>query len=75
MYILNRSMRGFDRKTLYKAWHGETLAMHHFRTFGCVTHVRNVRSNLKKIDDHNQQTIFIRYEPGSKAYRATTLIG
>jgi hypothetical protein len=68
VHILNRSLtRAVDGKTPYKAWHGEALAVHYLRTFGCVTHVKITRPSLKKLD-RSIKTVFVGYEPGSKAY-------
>jgi hypothetical protein len=70
VHILNRSpMRAFDGKTPYEVWHGEIPAVHYFRTFGCVAHVKITWPNLKKLDDRSRKAIFVRYEVGSKAYR------
>jgi hypothetical protein len=41
----------------------------HLRTFGCVVHVKDTTSNLKKLDDRSRPMIIIGYEPGSKAYQ------
>jgi transposase InsO family protein len=70
VHILNRSpTRALDGKTPYEAWHGEIPAVHYFRTFGCVAHVKITRPNLKKLDDRSRKAIFVGYEVGSKAYR------
>jgi hypothetical protein len=53
----------------YEAWHGEKPAVHFLRTFGCVAHVKDTCPGLKKLDDMSRRTIFIGYEPGSKAFR------
>jgi hypothetical protein len=37
--------------------------------FGCIAHIKVTMPNLKKLDDRSKRTIFIGYEPGSKAYR------
>jgi hypothetical protein len=37
--------------------------------FGCIAHIKVTMPNLKKLDDRSKLTIFIGYEPGSKAYR------
>ncbi|WVZ83575.1 LOW QUALITY PROTEIN: hypothetical protein U9M48_030707 [Paspalum notatum var. saurae] len=56
--------------TPYEAWFGNKLAVHHLRTFGCIVYVKNMKSNLKKLEDRGQRMVFIGYEKGSKAYRA-----
>jgi hypothetical protein len=68
--MLNRTTtKDNDGMTPYKLWVGSTPAVHHLRTFGCVTHVK-MMGNLKKLDDHSKPAIFIGYEPGSKAYHS-----
>jgi hypothetical protein len=44
-------------------------AVHFFRTFGCVAHIKQGSKRLSKLEDHSTQTVFIGYEPGSKAWR------
>jgi hypothetical protein len=56
--------------TPFEAWHGRKPAVHYFRTFGCVVHVKDTRPGLKKLDDRSRPMIFVGYEQGSKAYRA-----
>ncbi|WVZ54433.1 hypothetical protein U9M48_005225 [Paspalum notatum var. saurae] len=70
IFILNRSpTRALAGQTPYEAWHGERPRVHFMRTFGCVAHVKDMRPGLKKLDDWSTPTIFVGYEPGSKAYR------
>jgi hypothetical protein len=70
VYILNRSpTRSLDGKTPYEAWHGERPVVSYFHTFGCVVHVKNMKPNLKKLEDRSTPMIFVGYEAGSKAYR------
>jgi hypothetical protein len=70
VHILNRSpTRALDGKTSYEAWHDKIPAVHYFRTFGCVAHVKITRLNLKKLDDRSRKAISVGYEVGSKAYR------
>ena len=38
-------------------------------TFGCIVHTKVTKPNLKKLDDRSIRSIFVGYEPGSKAYR------
>lgn len=69
VYILNRaSTKGAGGRTPYELWTGSRPAVHHLRTFGCVAHVKTT-GHLKKLDDRSKPTIFVGYEPGSKAYR------
>jgi hypothetical protein len=70
VHILNRSpTRALDSKTPYEAWHDEIPAVHYFRMFGCVAHVKITRPNLKKLDDRSRKAFFVGYEVGSKAHR------
>jgi hypothetical protein len=70
VHILNRSpTRALDGKTPYEAWHDEIPAVHYFRTFGCIAHVKITRLNLKKLDDRSRKAIFVGYEVRSKVYR------
>jgi hypothetical protein len=69
VHILNRaSTCALDGNTPYEAWHGKVPAIHYFRKFGCITHLKITRPNLKKLDDWSHKVIFIGYEVGSKAY-------
>lgn len=70
VYLLNRSSsKGIAGKTPYKLWTGTTLAVHHLRTFGCVSHVKVTAPHQKKLDDRSRRMIFVGYELGSMAYR------
>jgi hypothetical protein len=71
VYLLNRSpTKGVNGKTSFEGWYGKKLGVQHLRTFGCVVHVQDTTSNLKKLDDRSRPMIFIGYKPGSKAYQA-----
>ncbi|WVZ50903.1 hypothetical protein U9M48_002109, partial [Paspalum notatum var. saurae] len=70
VHLLNRSTsKSTGGKTPYELWTGNTPAVHHLRTFGCVAHVKVTTPNLKKMDDRSRPMIFVGYEPGSAAYR------
>jgi hypothetical protein len=70
MYVLNRSpTNSVEGKTMYEAWHGKKPAVHHLRVFGCIAYIKITRPHLAKLDDRGLNTVFISYEPGSKAYR------
>ncbi|WVZ77310.1 hypothetical protein U9M48_025192 [Paspalum notatum var. saurae] len=67
-FILNHAPTcALQGMTLYEAWHGEKPVVHFLHTFGCIAHVKDTRPGLKKLDDRSRRTIFIGYEPGSKA--------
>ena len=70
MFILNRSpTRSVEGKTPFEAWYGFKPLVHFLRTFGCVVHVKVPGGGQRKLDDRSMPTVFIGYEPGSKAYR------
>ena len=70
LHILNRTTtKGTGGKTPYELWNGSTPAVHHLQIFGCVAHVKNTGPHMKKLHNRSKSMIFIRYEPGSKAYR------
>ena len=60
---------GIGGKTPSELWNGSTAAVHHLRTFGCVTHVKNTGQHMKKLNERKKPMIFVGYETGSKAYR------
>jgi hypothetical protein len=68
VYVLNRcptqSVKG---STLYEVWHGVKL-IHHFRTFGCVAHIKQGNKRLTKLEDRGTTMVFVGYEHGSKAW-------
>jgi hypothetical protein len=71
VYLLNQSpMKGVAGKMLFEAWFDKKPRVRHLRTFRCVVHVKYTMPNLKILDDRSQPMVFIRYEPGSKDYRA-----
>jgi hypothetical protein len=55
-------------KTPFELWYGRRPAVHHLRTFGCISYVKDTTPHLKKLDDRGRKGIFIGYEKGSKAY-------
>lgn len=70
VFILNRSpTRSVEGKTPFEAWYGLKPPVHFLRTFGCVAHVKVPGGRQPKLDDRSVPTVFIGYEPGSKAYR------
>lgn len=70
VYLLNCSTtKGLFGKTPYEAWYDKKPSVHHFRTFGCVAHVKTVKPHTKRLDDRSIPMVFIGYEPGTKAYR------
>ena len=55
-------------KTPYELWTGSVPGIQHLRTFSYITHMKVTTPNLKKLDDRSRRTIFVGYEPSSKAY-------
>jgi hypothetical protein len=69
VYLLNRiTSKDTGAKTPYKLWTGAKPSVSHLRTFGCITHVKVTRPNLKKLEDRSKVMVFMGYEPGSAAY-------
>jgi transposase InsO family protein len=70
VYLLNRSSsKSIGGKTPYELWTGSPPGVHHLRTFGCIAHMKITAPNQRKLDDRSRRTIFVGYEPSSKAYR------
>jgi hypothetical protein len=70
VFILNWSpTQSIDDMMPYEVWHGAKPTVHFFHTFGCVAHVKQRSKRLGKLDDRSKPMVFIRYEPGSKAWR------
>jgi hypothetical protein len=70
VFILNRSpTQSVDGRTPHEVWHGVKPAVHFFRTFGCIAHVKQGSKRLSKLEDRSTLMVFIGYEPGSKAWR------
>jgi hypothetical protein len=70
VYILNRlPTRSIEGKTPYQFWHGKKPSVYHLRVFGSITYMKITRPHLVKLDNMGVKTVFIGYEPGSKAYR------
>jgi hypothetical protein len=52
VHILNRApTRALDDMTPFEAWYRREPHVHYFRTFGCVSHVKDTRPGLKKLED------------------------
>lgn len=70
VYILNRSTtRSLNGVMPYEAWHGRKASVHHFRTFGCIAHVKRLGPGIDKLADRSTPMVMIGYEEGAKAYR------
>ena len=70
VFILNRApTKALKGKTPFEAWHGRKPNVSFLRTFGCVSHVKNTKSHLDKLEDRSTPMVLLGYEEGSKAYR------
>jgi hypothetical protein len=70
VYILNRSLtQSVEGHTPHEVWYGFKPSVKHFRTFGCVAHVKQGAKHLSKLEDRSTPMVFIGYEHGSKAWR------
>jgi hypothetical protein len=70
VYILNRAAtKSLIGMTPYEAWHKRKPKVDHFRTFGCLVHVKIISPHLSKLDDRSALMVFIGYKKGSKAYK------
>jgi transposase InsO family protein len=70
VYLLNRSSsKSVGGKTPYELWTSSIPAVQHLRIFGSIAHMKVTAPNQRKLDDRSKHTIFVGYEPGSKAYR------
>jgi hypothetical protein len=75
VFVLNRApTKALENKTSYEAWYGRKPAIHFFRTFGCVAHVKATGSHMRKLDDRSTPMVLIGYEPRTKAYRLYNLV-
>jgi hypothetical protein len=75
VYLLNRSpTKSVQGKTPYEAWHGKKPQVGHFRTFGCIGHVKKIGPGVDKLADRSTKMVLLGYEPGTKGYRMVDLI-
>jgi hypothetical protein len=69
VYVLNRvPTKSVDGATPYELWYGSKPTVHHLRTFGCISYVRNTKPHLSKLEDRGHWMVFIGYEQGTKGY-------
>jgi hypothetical protein len=74
VHILNRSpTKVLKNATPYEAWHGRAPTVGHLKVFGCVAYTRRL-TQLCKLDDHGEASVFIGYAEGAKAYRIYDLV-
>ena len=70
VFILNHApTKALTGKTLFKAWYGRKRSVSFLQTFGCIGHVRKMKSNLTKLEDRSTPMVFLGYMEGTKAYR------
>ena len=69
VFILNRTpTKALKGKTPFEAWHGRKPNVS-FRTYGCVSHVKNTKPHLGKLEDRSTPMVLLSYEEGTTAYR------
>ena len=69
VFILNRTpTKTLKGKTSFEAWYGRKSSVSFLRTFGCISHVRNTKSVLTKLEDRSTLMVLLGYEEGTKAY-------
>jgi hypothetical protein len=52
IHLLNcASTKSIIGMTPYEAWHGHKLVVHYMCTFGCVAHIKTMKSYHKKFED------------------------
>ena len=54
--------------TPYETWFDKTPHFNYLRVFGCTTHVKSAKSDIKTLDDKRQKMYF-GIEDGTKAHR------
>lgn len=71
VYLLNQApTKCLEGMTLYEVWIGRKPHISYLKVFECVIYVKTLDGGLKKLEDQNKLIVFIRYERGSKGYRA-----
>lgn len=63
VFLLNRApTKSLAGMTPFEAWHGRKPAVQHVCTIVCVVYVKDVRSQLHKLDDCSSAMVFIGYD-------------
>ena len=69
VFILNRApTKALKGRTSFEAWHGRKPSVSFLWTFGCIGHVRKMKSVLTKLEDRSTPMVFLGYAEGTKAY-------
>jgi hypothetical protein len=66
-------MKALKNATPYEAWHGRAPTVGHLKVFGCVAYTRRL-TQLRKLDDRGEASMFIGYAEGAKAYHIYDLV-
>ncbi|GKB16092.1 zinc finger, CCHC-type containing protein [Tanacetum coccineum] len=70
VYILNRvNCKAVKDSTPYEMWTRRKPHVGHLRVFGCVAHMKILKTHLNKLDDRSMKLVLLGIEKGSKAYR------
>ena len=68
VFILNRApSKALKGKTPFEVCHGCKPNVSFLRTFGCISHVKNTKPHLGKLEDRSIPMVLLGYEEGSKA--------
>lgn len=71
-YLLNRfPTKSVKNMTSQEGWSGYKPSVAHLRTFRCVAYSQVPKAKRKKLDDHGEKCIFIRYSEDSKRINST----
>ena len=69
MFILNRTLtKALKGVTSFEAWYGRKPSVSFLWTFGCIGHVRKIKSFLTKLEDKSTPMVLLGYAEGTKAY-------
>ena len=68
VFILNRApTKAMKGVTSFKAWYRRKPSVSFLRTFSCVSHVKNTKPHLGKLEDRSTSMVLLGYEEGTKA--------
>jgi len=70
IYVLNKSAtKSVKNKVPQEAWIGISCSVAHFIVFGCVAYAHVPKEMRRKIDEKNENCIFLGYNDQSKEYK------
>jgi hypothetical protein len=68
-YLVNQSPSlALDDITPHEVWNGKKPSLEHLRVFGCDSYVYVPKENRSKLDNKDENCIFIGYKHGVKGY-------